>query len=463
MAEIPKQSPESEPKETSIEDVKEYFSSMPDFNDDQDLTSAINNGSRGDFFGEITTKDGQIISAYGLAVRDVVEYKRAEDDYEREGKIEKVNKYKKAGDKAKKVVAFLDKLVLEREQKGIEESGVEKIIGAIKNDPAQQEQQAEVKKKLDELYEAPPIDVGAGNTPDFSNTETTGQLSDKPFVEPEQVKKNEWGDPIMDITPPPEIPAQVETKPEKKEREYDKLGRQLGEFKVLWGEKKDEEVIKLAKEMAGKKVKDAEEAKEIYKKKSGLYKTATKIIESSRIRKQLKEIADAVREAGEYKKGGKTIKIKKEDKIDGRLFFKNDKYYFEFGGKLFLVEKKLVDKKGKAPLKADVLPVPLDTPPPLPEEPPALPDQPQEEPPELPPELPSSEQAPPALPERPPVLPDQPVEAHPSLPEVEQSQTPASAPQEKTGEVDGAEGVRASSGSFTKQRICDIGTAIRLS
>jgi len=213
--------------------------------------------------------------------------------------------------------------------------------------------------------------------------------------------------------------------------EYGKLALQLGEFKTLWAEGEEEGAIKLAQKMSGKKIRSAEEAKEIYKKKLGLYKIAEKIIDSKKIKQQIAKIIKDVKEAGEYEKDGKIIKLKTGQKINGRLILdKKGEYHFEIAGKYFDIKKgnKMQGKKGKKPLPADALVVP----PPLPE---------QSKPegqisdvfqvhtlytPEVSGELPQQEQQePPALPEQPPALskqPEQTEEEPPPLPVVEQGQ-----------------------------------------
>jgi hypothetical protein len=186
--------------------------------------------------------------------------------------------------------------------------------------------------------------------------------------------------------------------------EYGKLALQLGEFKALWTGGKEKEAIKLAKKMSGRKIKSAEEAKEIYEKKLGLYKTAEKIISSKKIKQQLARIIKDVKEAGEYEKDGKKIKLRKGEKVNGRLILdKKGEYHFEIAGKYFDIKKgnKIQDKKGKKPLPADEMVIP----PPLPQEPPELPRQEQQEPPALPEQLEQTEEEPAE-----PVITDQPTQ-----------------------------------------------------
>lgn len=368
MAEIPRQSTEEE-KKFGVDDAKEYFSNMPDFNDDPDLTAIIGNASKENFFDKVTTKNGKKVSAFDLVVRDEAEYRRAEEEYGREGKQDKEKQYKERADYAAKVAEFLQNLAIERRQNKLGKADAGRIIAAINSDLAEESADKE-KEVAPEAAVTQSVDAGI----DPSQIE---RLKPSEEIPPYGtfVKK---GEPIQHDT----LEATVENeKTDKKEREYDKLGRQLEEFKALWTDGKEKEAIDLATEMsAGKEVADKKEAKEIYKKKLGLFNTATKIIKSKEIRQQLKKIADTARESGEYKKGDKLIKLKKEDKIDGRLFFRNDKYYFEFGGKLFLVEqKKLANKKGRPPspaAPADALQVDA--------EPPPLPQEVQQEPPPLP-------------------------------------------------------------------------------
>jgi beta-glucosidase-like glycosyl hydrolase len=124
------------------------------------------------------------------------------------------------------------------------------------------------------------------------------------------------------------VGADTEIMP-KKEREYDRLGNQLDEFKTLKKSEK-ERVLELAQEMAGKKVKDIEEAKEIYKKKLGLYKTATGLLKGNKRTGQIKDIIKQIKEEGRFEFGGKefdtdeTRKLKKDGKkINGRVKTEN--------------------------------------------------------------------------------------------------------------------------------------------
>ncbi len=211
----------------------------------------------------------------------------------------------------------------------------------------------------------------------------------------EEVKKEQQPD-TVDISGSEEldkkgttIGADTEIAP-KQEREYDKLGNQLEEFKDLLADKKEEDAVRLSQEMIGQKVESAEEAKEIYKKKLELYKAATELIKENKRTKQIAGIIKQIKKEGKFEFGGKefntkeTRRLKKEGaKINGRLILGvNGKYYFEIAGVKFSLgeAKELKTSRGRQPKVADALLVP----PPLPEQPSDLPKQTEEEPPPIP-------------------------------------------------------------------------------
>src|SRR3989344_5798501 len=135
MAETLNQLPEEE-KKIGLDEVKEYFSNIPDFNDDPDLTAIIRNASQENFFDKVIKKDGKKVSAYDLVVRDEAEYRRAEEEYGREDRQDKANQYKERADYAAKVAEFLQSLAVEKRQNEIDEFDAERIIDAINTDLA---------------------------------------------------------------------------------------------------------------------------------------------------------------------------------------------------------------------------------------------------------------------------------------------------------------------------------------
>lgn len=147
-----------------------------------------------------------------------------------------------------------------------------------------------------------------------------------------------------------EAPAQEIKEIERQKTEYKKLGEEL---EKLTGEQKNEEV---------------------WKKKAGLYKIATKIIELNKKTQEVSKIINEAHKNGYYEK--KSIKDGKEiiekitvgekEKVNGKLTLsKSGKYYFEIAGRKFLVvdNKKLKKAQGKPPTPApDASPLPVTEP-----------------------------------------------------------------------------------------------------
>ena len=410
MAETLNQSPEEE-KKIGLDEVREYFSNMPDFNDDPDLAAIIRSASQENFFDKVTTKDGKRVSAYDLydlVVRDEAEYRRAEEEYGREGRQDKVNQYKERADYAAKVAEFLQSLAVEKRQNEIDEFDAERIIDAINTDLA---------KKIipSDDSGSPEIPVEEPEKELPKPGDITPEVKEQIRTEAEARRKQE-----AEKNPKPEKNSReiIEAAPgrEKKEREYDKLGRQISEFETAWKRANDlvkekkslakkgllpeiykesladinrefltksKEIIKLAGEMSGRNlIKDAKEelgletdpkayekeefknlitkkAQEIYEKKSGLYNTAKRLLKGNLKSGQVKKIINEARESGKYGQNG--------EKINGRLILgKSGKYYFEIAGKTYpVVEARKLAKKesaGKPPSEADFLPVIIEPP-----------------------------------------------------------------------------------------------------
>ncbi|GEM_PF-6408641 len=450
MAEIPSQSPEERPKNPpSVESVdgkqKKFSDELATF-ESLDIKT-ISQKRKNDIAKSIENENAnRAIRKIGLLIQD--------EELLTEGELSELKgimaNLQKSVVSAPEVESHVPQtagegtkvFAFEKGQGEIDESDARKIIDAINTDLAKKiaasgdPESSEIPaEKIVDTSQPEVVTSAVEQNLSQAQISTQGQEADIPTygTNPEAKKpKESASEPAQDLTPPPvaetlSVESKAEEKapePEKKEREYDKLGRQISDFEIAWKranelvkEKKglakkgllpeiykeelaiinkifsalSRNIVKLAGEMLGRSlvgvVKEelgkkadpkseefkkilTDKAKEIYEKKSGLYNTAKRLLKGNLKTGQIKKIINEARESGKYGQNG--------EKINGRLILgKNGKYYFEIAGKIYPVAegKKISKRGGRPPSEVDALPVVV--------EPPPLPEQPQEEPPPL--------------------------------------------------------------------------------